>query len=253
MNIFRRFRPQNYFPAQFYGDGLAVQDRNLTFLDEPRFAEAYAWSMAFLHEGRASTWHSYGIDLRWRAHICVWAAAQALTLEGDFLECGVDTAIMTGVIVRFLEFGARTDRKFFLFDTFAGIPEVNGLTPGERAMASEMNAKYYFDSYNFVQAKMAAYPNVILIRGVLPDTLREISTRKIAYLAVDLNNAASEESVILALWDQLVPGAIVVIDDYGFRRHEAQYAMWNRFALERGLMIAALPTGQGLLVKPAKG
>ena len=51
------------------------------------------------------------------------------------------------------------------------------------------------------------------------------------------------------LWPQLSVGAIIIIDDYGFVGHDAQYAMWNAFAAERDLMIATLPTGQGLLIK----
>ena len=44
-------------------------------------------------------------------------------------------------------------------------------------------------------------------------------------------------------------GAVVVIDDYGFKGFESQHDMWNAFAAEHGQIIANLPTGQGLLIK----
>ena len=87
------------------------------------------------------------------------------------------------------------------------------------------------------------------VASLLPDTLDAVAGRKIAYLSVDLNNAPAESGVIERLWPQLSSGAIVVIDDYAFSGHDAQYSMWNAFAAKRGLMVATLPTGQGLLIK----
>lgn len=67
---------------------------------------------------------------------------------------------------------------------------------------------------------------------------------------MDLNNAPSEKAVIEKLWDQLVPGAIVVLDDYAFGGFDPQYHMWNVFAQSKGITVASLPTGQGLLIRP---
>ena len=42
----------------------------------------------------------------------------------------------------------------------------------------------------------------------------------------------------------------MVLDDYGWRPHILQKQAWDAFAVERGVRILALPTGQGLIVKP---
>ena len=144
---------------------------------------------------------------------------------------------------------ARVPRAFVLFDTFNGIPLHPDMTESERASRLLLNSQCYFDSFDFVRAKTAAFPNVEMVRGILPATLDAITGRKIAYLSVDLNNAPAESGVIERLWPQLSSGAITVIDDYAFIGHDAQYAMWNAFAAKRGLMVATLPTGQGLLIK----
>jgi O-methyltransferase len=48
----------------------------------------------------------------------------------------------------------------------------------------------------------------------------------------------------------MVAGAIMVLDDYGWRPHIGQKQAWDGFAAERSLKVLALPTGQGLLIKP---
>jgi hypothetical protein len=52
------------------------------------------------------------------------------------------------------------------------------------------------------------------------------------------------------LEDKLVPGAVMVLDDYGWEAHYEQEVGFDRFAAQKGVMILALPTGQGLILKP---
>ena len=143
----------------------------------------------------------------------------------------------------------KSDREYFLFDTYEGIPTVKGMSMSEQKMRQKYNADRYFNSLDFVNEKFKSFPNVRPIKGLLPDTLDKIKGRKIAYLSVDLNNAPSEKAVIETLWPQLSNGAVVVIDDYAFSGHMDQYKMWNDFAASQQRMVATLPTGQGLLLK----
>ncbi|MGO9544083.1 MAG: TylF/MycF/NovP-related O-methyltransferase [Rhodomicrobium sp.] len=229
----------------YYADGFATRNKNLGFMGNPLFTEAYEWSAYFTHNGRRSHWASH--DVRWRAHICLWAATQALKIEGDFAEAGVFTGTTAGVIVKCLDF-SKLPRRFYLFDTFEGIPNHPGMTEHEHGMKERHN-KGYFDSYELVRAKFEAFPNVEIVRGLLPGTLDALEGRKIAYLSVDLNNAPAEIETIERLWPQLSSGCIIVLDDYAFTGHTAQYEAWNSFAGKHGLMVATLPTGQGLLIK----
>lgn len=231
------------FNVDYFADGLATAGKNLSFMLDARFHQAWQFSV----EGNKAGWKGQVPDIRWRKHIACWAASHALTLDGDFVECGVHTGLLSMTICSYLDF-EKTDRNFYLFDTFNGIP-IDQLRSEEKALGLSHNQHIYFDCYDIAQRNFAAYPNVHLIRGRLPDTLTGVPLSKIAYLSMDLNNANAEEMTIRTLWEKLVPGAVVVLDDYGFTGHEAQYTMWNGFAREKGRMIATLPTGQGLLIK----
>ncbi|MGL4634809.1 MAG: TylF/MycF/NovP-related O-methyltransferase [Beijerinckiaceae bacterium] len=225
-------------------DGVLVYGKNLGFLEEPAFKAAWEATEAANRGG----WPAGVPDVRWRTHIALWAARHGLKLEGDFVECGVHTGLFSVAICHALDF-ANQPRSFYLFDTFNGIPlEAVAETEMERVVAS--NAKFYRDVFDVASRNFALFPNAKLIKGNLPDSLAQAPIEKIAYLSVDLNNAAAEHAVIMTLWDRLVPGAVVLIDDYAWETCEDQYAMWNAFAAEKGLSIATLPTGQGLLLKP---
>jgi O-methyltransferase len=233
--------------CEYKGDGFGTRGKSLKFMEDPAFVRAWEETAATF---RAATGEE-SPDIRWRSHIAVWAAKRGLALEGDFADCGVFTGALAQMVCRLTDF-AKSGRNYWLFDTWAGVP-VEGLAGGDLEMANYQNATTYhrFDSiYSEAQKIFAAWPGCRLVRGVLPQSLGQADIRKLAYLSVDLNNSPAEKGVIEALWDKMVPGAICLIDDYNWTAHRDQQDMWDAFAESKGQMIAALPTGQGILIKP---
>ena len=64
-----------------------------------------------------------------------------------------------------------------------------------------------------------------------------------------MNIAYPEVAAIEFFWDKLVPGALVVLDDYGWTNNIEQKRAMDAFAAKKGVMILTMPTGQGLLIK----
>ncbi|MCZ8271091.1 MAG: class I SAM-dependent methyltransferase [Beijerinckiaceae bacterium] len=238
------FRRRRSFRPLYASDGLGVKHKNISFLSDPVFEKAWA-TVAKANEPH---WPEVP-DIRWRAHVCVWAAKSALQLQGNFVELGVHTGIFSSMICHCTDFAKHADRRFFLFDTFAGIPG-KGASEAESAEIARRNAvMYHRDVYAFTKAVFADVQNAELVKGVLPQSLEGIETGPIAYLSIDLNHAGAEISSAEILWPRLVPGAVIVLDDYAFAGHEEQYRAWNAFAARQGLSILTLPTGQGMLIK----
>jgi hypothetical protein len=96
----------------------------------------------------------------------------------------------------------------------------------------------------------APYPNAKLVRGRVPETLTSVDIAKVCFLSLDMNIAEPEIAAIEFFWDRLVPGGIVVLDDYGWLEHRPQKLAMDRFARGKGVEILSVPTGQGLLLKP---
>jgi hypothetical protein len=229
-------------PLTYNTDGLASQ-HNSEFMRDPRFAKAYAFGMTDGPRGR---------HLEWRGHVALWLAEQSVQLGGDFIECGVNTGIMSGAIMTYLDFARYSDRRFYLLDTFAGIPEEQ-ITEAERKVGvGDMNAKYQGGDrlFDIVRAKFSAWPNARLVRGKVPDTLVEVDSDRIAFAHIDMNVVEAEIAAAEFLWPRLQPGAFMLLDDYGWAPHIHQKRAWDVFGQQHDFQILSLPTGQGLIMKP---
>jgi O-methyltransferase len=224
----------------FAADGLVTYNRS-DFLNDPRFRRAYAAGVA--------TGHRFGADLHieWRVYVACWAAEHALRIDGDFVECGVNTGILTRAVIDYVGLGERADRTLWLLDTFNGIPEQYVL-PQEQALMRGMNT-LYTDCLAQVEATFAPFSNVRIVPGPVPDTLPAVTSERIAWLSIDMNNAVPELAALEWFWPRLVPGAVVVLDDYGFHGHEIQKRGMDTLAARYGTSVLAMPTGQGLLFK----
>ena len=97
---------------------------------------------------------------------------------------------------------------------------------------------------------LSPYPGAVIIRGQVPATLAQIASSQICYLSVDMNSAQPEVEAVRQLWPRLVPGGIVLLDDYaGGPAHRHQKQALDKLAGQMRLNILALPTGQGLIFR----
>ena len=230
-------------PLTYNQDGLATQ-HNADFMREPRFLEAYRVGM---ENGRQGT------QVEWRVHTALWCAQQAIALEGDFVECGVHTGILSGAVMTWLDFARHAPRRFFLFDTWQGIPAEQVSEDEKRFGVLEMNRKYQNGDalHADVVKKFSRWPNAVVVRGRVPETLSALAqSPRIAYASIDMNVAAAEMAAAEYLWPRLAPGAPMLLDDYGWAAHVNQKKAWDAWAQREGVAILSLPTGQGLVLKP---
>jgi SAM-dependent methyltransferase len=218
---------------------------NHEFMDDPAFRKAYERGVRAA--GDDYRWH-------WRVHIALWAGACAARLKGDFVECGVNRGFLSSAIMEYLDWDS-SGKHFYLLDTFRGLDE-RFVSSGDKASgALEKNRKnlasgFYVLGIEEVRANFSQWKNVSLIEGSIPETLPQVCTEKIAYLHLDMNCSPPEIAALRFFWDRLVPGAVVLFDDYAYHGYVSQKIAMDQFAQEKQIEIVSLPTGQGLLLKP---
>lgn len=241
---FLNARSGNYLNRPLYGkvtynqDGLATT-HNADFINEPRFAAAY-------EAGRSTGSWTFG-DLHWRAYIVCWAAERGASLAGDFVECGVNRGGYALAVIKYTNFET-LNKKFYLLDTYEGLVE-RLITPEEKAAG--VRAGEYEPCYDAVVRTFSPYDKQVrIIKGIVPDTLPQVDAEQIAFLSIDMNTRDPEIAAAECFWDRLVSGAVIVLDDYGWRKHIEQKKAFDDFARKRGTAVLALPTGQGLIFKP---
>ena len=224
-------------PITYSTDSL-VTSNNCDFINEPRFAKAYAAAAA------TNPWK--GFTLQWRTYIVCWFADYVKHLEGDYVECGVNTGAYSKAAIEYINFN-QLNKTFYLLDTYEGM--VEELISKEEL---EVGIGMYFNNYKDVYAQVKdtfKNDNVVIIKGAVPDTLPECKAEKIAYLSIDMNCVAPEIAAANYFWDKIVLGGVMILDDYGFPQHINQKIVFDQFAKEKGVDILCLPTAQGIIIK----
>lgn len=235
--------PKAIADATYDQDGLRSIHTH-EFMRDPSFRRAYERGCRAAVDYK---WH-------WRVHIGLWAAFAASKLAGDFVECGVNRGFLSSAIMEFLDWDSG-NRTFYLLDTFDGLDldhvSDEDLRNGaiKKNEASLKSGEYVRDVES-VKANFSQWKNIRIIKGSIPGTLDQVKARNVAYLHLDMNCSPPEVAAINFFWDRLVPGAVVLLDDYAYRGFESQKHAMDAFAREKNVMIASLPTGQGLLLKP---
>jgi O-methyltransferase len=153
----------------------------------------------------------------------------AAGIEGDFVECGVwRGGSMQAMAWTLLAEGAK-DRDLHLFDTFEGMPP-----PGEhdRRTKDSMAADHLLEQHDLshpvwayagledVRQGMAetGYPEerIHFVPGMVEDTIPNQAPDRIAVLRLDTDWYASTRHELEHLYPRLVPGGVLLLDDYGY-------------------------------------
>ncbi|MEC9346687.1 MAG: TylF/MycF/NovP-related O-methyltransferase [Pseudomonadota bacterium] len=140
-------------------------------------------------------------------------------IPGDFLEAGTCRG-GCGMLMRALQvqFG-QAHRRVWLADSFDGLPvssagpDVDSRLDMSRDVYPELAAGVDLVLDNFRDYDLLD-ENVIMLEGLFADTLPEVDTGPLAILRLDADLYGSTMDVLENLYDKVVPGGFVIIDDY---------------------------------------
>jgi hypothetical protein len=168
-------------------------------------------------------------------------------LPGDFVECGVwrggSVMLMALTLLRRND----TSRELWLYDTFGGMTAPGdddvqtmsgraaadilrehertpddpfwGISPRDAVERNLRRTGYPIERFRFVEGDVAA-------------TLSASAPERIALLRLDTDWYASTRHELGQLWPRLVPGGVLIIDDYGY---------WNGARKAADEFFASLP------------
>ena len=229
----------------YNSDGMTLLNSS-DCLDKEEFVRAYEASL------KVNDWRGVNgekMDMRWRYYVVLHYAYSVKNLPGDFVECGVYKGGYSRAICEFLDF-SKLGKTFFLFDTFEGL-DVSQVS--ERESSSGLLETYsgYDDAIlEDLRNTFEGFP-VKIVKGSVPSSLSEVEIDSVAFLSIDMNMAEPEIAAANFFWDRIIPGGVILLDDYGFHAHVEQRIAFDAFARERKVRIFSLPTGQGIIIKPA--
>lgn len=211
----------------YLGDNLMVFGKSLSFLDDAAFRTAWNTHSKTPEERGAM----------WRRVTQVWAARSALRLEGDFMEVGAYKGVGPRIICDVLNFG-ELDRRYYLYDLFEH----------DSSMIHHHMTEHGADLFQQV-TDLFPEKNVEVIKGYVPQSFEQGAPEKIAFMHLDLNQMEAEIATLEAMFDRIVPGGILLLDDFGWLGYRRQLDAETDWLGKRGYHVLEMPTGQGLVIK----
>ena len=166
----------------------------------------------------------------------------ALALLGDFAEFGVfrgGTALLAAEVLR----DAYDARALHLFDSFAGMPVTS---------AGEPFRKGDFGHTSEAAVRALVLPtgaNAKFHPGFIPDTFQGLDIPRLAFAHVDVDLYQSVLDSIEFVYPRLVPGGILIFDDYGFPSCTRAREATDEAFISRREKPVYLPTGQAMVIK----
>jgi hypothetical protein len=145
--------------------------------------------------------------------------AQPAMDGGCIIECGTWRGGMAAGLATI----GGPDRDYHFFDSFAGLPPA---TEADGAYAREAQAsgdgRLYFDNNTASLAEFTATLGAVGLpaqrlhvhKGLFADTFPGIVVPPVAVLRLDADWYDSTLLCLETFWDRLLPGALVLIDDY---------------------------------------
>jgi O-methyltransferase len=194
---------------------------------EPDFLDAYERCKAFT---MTSIERLYGL-YKSVEYLC------AAGVPGDLAECGVwrggSCMLMSLALLRQRD----TTRRIFMFDTFDGHPrpdpekdiDIWGNRAVDEWQRRETNGTirgWGFASIAETRANLMStgYPGdrLVFVKGTVERTVPEDRTEYLALLRLDTDWYHSARAALHHLYPKLVPGGVLIIDDYGHYKGQRQ-------------------------------
>jgi O-methyltransferase len=153
-------------------------------------------------------------------------------IPGAFVECGVFMGGNIEVMIRALQNLRVDDRDIYLYDTFAGMPqpdprddvglggvmktsweahrtEADGLSGSNWMRATVETVRERIDPLGYPAERLH------FVKGMVEDTIPGVAPDQIAILRLDTDFYSSTKHELEHLYPRLMPGGILIIDDYG--------------------------------------
>ena len=170
----------------------------------------------------------------------LWNVSQltrlAMDLPGDTAECGVYRGASSYVICRSLR------RPHHGFDSFQGLSDPLELD-GDHWRRGDLTAS------EAVARSVLAEFNVTLHPGWIPDRFNDVADSQFAFVHIDVDLYEPTRHSLEFFYPLVVPGGVIVVDDYGFITCPGATEAVDEFLADRSERIVSLASGGGFIIK----
>jgi len=166
-------------------------------------------------------------------------------IHGDVVECGVWKGGSVMVCASVMLAKSDLERKIYLYDTYSGMTKPTdrdvdylGVTAKEKWWRTDA-WKWTCVSLDVVRSNILStgFPEnqLVFVKGKVEETIPTIVPEKISILHLDTDWYASTYHELVHLFPKIVPGGVIIIDDYGHFKGAREAV--DQYIRERGTKI----------------
>ena len=161
-------------------------------------------------------------------------------LEGDLAEVGVFQGGSAKLICE-----VKKEKKLYLFDTFTGLPEVSDED-------THFGQKHWYDnefnntSIESVKKILEKYDNVHIIKGIFPESGKEIVDKRFCFVHLDVDLYKSTIDALRFFFPKMVQGGIILIHDF---HSDGIQKAFKEFKTENQIRVIELTGSQAMILK----
>ena len=206
------------------------------------------------YTGEAGIDRSYVAELRWRHWNVAFAVEYSLEFAepADVLEaaeCGVADGTTAYIAMRqALDHSSLRGRelRFHLYDAWAGMDDAR-LLPSEAGSSG----RYQRLSLEATRQNLDRFASHCRYHvGYIPESLSsQPAPASVFYVHIDLNASVPTREACEFFWPRLVPGGVILFDDYGWLGFEDTKAAVDEFFSDKPGVLLKFPTGQAVFLR----
>jgi hypothetical protein len=164
----------------------------------------------------------------------------ARPLPGDTAECGTWRGGSSWLICKGTQGSGKTHHAF---DSF------QGLSAPQPQDGSHFKAGELAVTEEDFRARLKDFEQLRVYAGWIPSRFPEVLERKFSFVHIDVDLYQPTRDSIEFFYPRLVPGGVLLLDDYGFEICPGARQAADEFFAGRAEPLLEIPTGQGLVLK----
>ena len=165
-----------------------------------------------------------------------------MDIDGDVAECGSYNGITAYLMAEVIR-QAGVNKELHLFDSFAGLSEPQE-DDGAHWRAGDLSCPL-----EDVRQNLADFTFVRYHPGWIPEAFPEVEARRFALVHIDVDLYEPTRDALRFFWDRLVPGGLIVFDDYGFVTCPGATKAIDEFFATKSQPIANMASGGAFIIK----
>ena len=167
-------------------------------------------------------------------------------LDGDTAECGSLHGAGSFLIMRASNAENRTHH---IFDSFEGLSSPGSQDTVTRERTFKWKKGDLHINEDIITQNLSGFGDFKTYKGWIPTRFDEVKDRKFSFVHIDVDLYEPTHDSLSFFYERLVPGGIIVCDDYGSEACPGAYKACNDFIADKPEEIVHLTGGQGVIVK----